>query len=78
MQARHNVLLVTNDHVRALTAMSDNVLTVSATDRESVDVNGRAVARALAVSVCASRVLSIVLASTDTPPPVPSLVLVRA
>ena len=41
MQARHNVLLVTNDHVQALTALSDNVLTVSATDRDAVDVNGK-------------------------------------
>ena len=54
MRARHNLLLVTNDHVQALTALSDNVLTVSATDRDAVDVNGKSVRRDMAMVAVAS------------------------
>jgi len=39
MKAKHNVLLVTNDHVKALSNLSDNVITVSAIDREHVSIN---------------------------------------
>jgi len=39
MKAKHNVLLVTNDHVKALSNLSDNVITVSAVDREHVSIN---------------------------------------
>lgn len=38
---RHNVLLVTNDHVHVLTDMAENVITVSAVDRSVVRVNDR-------------------------------------
>lgn len=39
MRKRHNILLVTNDHVQALTDMADNVITVSAIDRTKVKIN---------------------------------------
>lgn len=39
MKEKHNVLLVTNDHVKVLTEMADNVITVSAVDRSHVAVN---------------------------------------
>ncbi|CAB9510147.1 expressed unknown protein [Seminavis robusta] len=39
MRRHHNILLVTNDHVQALTGMSDNTITVSAVDRSVVTVN---------------------------------------
>lgn len=39
MKNNHNVLLVTNDHVKVLTDMADNVITVSAVDRSHVMVN---------------------------------------
>ena len=38
MRAKHNVLLVTNDHVSTLTGMADNTITVSALDRAKVKV----------------------------------------
>ena len=41
MRQRHNILLVTNDHVQVLTAMSDNTITVSAIDRSTVKINSR-------------------------------------
>jgi len=41
MRLKHNILLVTNDHVEALTGMADNTVTVSAIDRSTVNVNGR-------------------------------------
>lgn len=40
MRKEHNILLVTNDHVAALTALADNTITVSALDRSMVKVNG--------------------------------------
>ena len=40
LRKKHNVLLVTNDHVAALTAMADTTITVSAIDRATVSVNG--------------------------------------
>ena len=41
MRMKHNILLVTNDHVEALKKMADNTVTVSAIDRSSVNINGR-------------------------------------
>jgi len=41
MRENHNILLVTNDHVTALSKLSDNVITVSAIDRSTVKVNNR-------------------------------------
>ena len=41
MRQKHNILLVTNDHVQALSEMADNVLTVSAIDRSKVKINNR-------------------------------------
>jgi hypothetical protein len=38
MRQKHNILIVTNDHVAALTALADNTLTVSALDRTRVSV----------------------------------------
>jgi ABC-type lipoprotein export system ATPase subunit len=40
LRKKHNVLLVTNDHVAALTGMADNTITVSAINRSTVSVNG--------------------------------------
>ena len=52
MKAKHNVLLVTNDHVKALSNLSDNVITVSAIDREHVSINEmKKVDRGLALQV---------------------------
>jgi len=52
MKKRHNVLLVTNDHVKALSELSDNVITVSALDRENVSINEmKKVDREMAVQV---------------------------
>jgi len=41
MRLKHNVLLVTNDHVATLTGMADNTITVSALDRTKVKINGK-------------------------------------
>ena len=41
MRKKHNILLVTNDHVDTLKAMADNTVTVSAIDRSKVKVNGK-------------------------------------
>lgn len=41
MRQKHNLLLVTNDHVDTLTKMADNVITVSAVDRKHVKINDR-------------------------------------
>jgi len=41
MRTKHSILLVTNDHVQTLTAMSDNTITVSAIDRTTVKINNR-------------------------------------
>ena len=40
MRLKHNILLVTNDHVAALTKMADSTITVSAIDRAKVLLNG--------------------------------------
>mmetsp|Transcript_9312 Transcript_9312/g.25753 ORF Transcript_9312/g.25753 Transcript_9312/m.25753 type:complete len:485 (-) Transcript_9312:125-1579(-) len=39
LRKRHNIILVTNDHVETLTKMADNTITVSAVDRSTVKVN---------------------------------------
>ncbi|KAL7528922.1 hypothetical protein ACHAXR_004962 [Thalassiosira sp. AJA248-18] len=41
MRKKHNILLVTNDHVDTLKKMADNTVTVSAIDRSKVSINGR-------------------------------------
>lgn len=41
MRIKHNILLVTNDHVETLKKMADNTVTVSAIDRTKVVVNGK-------------------------------------
>ena len=41
MREKHNILLVTNDHVETLKNMADNAVTVSAIDRSKVKINGR-------------------------------------
>jgi hypothetical protein len=42
MRKKHNILLVTNDHVATLKKMADNTITVSAIDRSMVQINGKA------------------------------------
>lgn len=42
LSQQHNVLLVTNDHIEALTNMADNIITVSAIDRTVVQINDEA------------------------------------
>ncbi len=49
MRMKHNILLVTNDHVQTLTSMSDNTVTVSAIDRKKVKVNGSEADRDIAL-----------------------------
>jgi ABC-type lipoprotein export system ATPase subunit len=41
LSVRHNVLLVTNDHVESITNVSNNTITVSAIDRSHVRINNR-------------------------------------
>ena len=41
MRQKHNIVLVTNDHVEVLKDMSDNIITVSAIDRKVVKINDR-------------------------------------
>mmetsp|Transcript_17597 Transcript_17597/g.36757 ORF Transcript_17597/g.36757 Transcript_17597/m.36757 type:complete len:506 (+) Transcript_17597:219-1736(+) len=41
MRKKHNILLVTNDHVDTLKKMADNTVTVSAIDRTKVKINDR-------------------------------------
>jgi ABC-type lipoprotein export system ATPase subunit len=41
MRQKHNIVLVTNDHVETLTKMADNTITVSAIDRTTVKINQR-------------------------------------
>jgi len=40
LRESHNILLVTNDHVKELKGMADNTITVSAIDRSTVLING--------------------------------------
>jgi len=39
LRKKHNIILVTNDHVQTLTELADNTITVSAVDRTKVQVN---------------------------------------
>jgi ABC-type lipoprotein export system ATPase subunit len=41
MREQHNILLVTNDHIKTLKEISDNIITVSAIDRSKVKINNR-------------------------------------
>ena len=41
MRKKHNIMLVTSDHVDTLTKMADNTITVSALDRTIVKVNDK-------------------------------------
>merc|ERR1712087_171775 len=54
MRKKHNLLLVTNDHVKTLTAMADSTITVSAIDRAKVSVDGVAYAREVALHAVAN------------------------
>ena len=47
MRTKHNILLVTNDHVGTLTKLADSTITVSAIDRAKVSSGVRARGRAL-------------------------------
>ena len=53
MGKKHSVLLVTNDHVQALTDMADSTITVSALDRSKVTVNKETCDRQLALHAAA-------------------------
>ena len=50
MSKNHNIVLVTNDHVRELTHHSHNTLTLSAVDRSVVKVAGKQVDRDMAIA----------------------------
>jgi len=54
MRLRHNILLVTNDHVQTLTGMADNTITVSALDRSKVQIDGSAFGREVALLAVSS------------------------
>ena len=41
LREKHNILLVMNDHVEALTKMADNTGTVGAMNRSKVNINRR-------------------------------------
>lgn len=41
MRQKHNLLLVTNDHIEKLTSIADNTIKVSAIDRTKVKINDR-------------------------------------
>ncbi len=41
MRDKHNIILVTNDHVKTLKNMVDNTITVSAIDRSKGQMNGK-------------------------------------
>ena len=49
MRQKHNILLVTNDHIDTLKKMADSIITVSAVNRSRVDVNGSSHDRKLAL-----------------------------
>jgi len=54
MRKKHNLLLVTNDHVKTLTAMADSTITVSAINRAMVSVDGAAYDREVALHAVAN------------------------
>jgi hypothetical protein len=41
LRLKHNIIIVTNDHIETLTKLADNTITVSALDRKVVKVNDR-------------------------------------
>ena len=53
MARKHNLVLVTNDHVGVLTEMADSTITVSAIDRSKVLVDGKSHERELALHALA-------------------------
>jgi len=53
MRKKHNILLVTNDHVATLTEMADSTITVSAIDRSKILLNGVQYDRELALHAIA-------------------------
>ena len=53
MARKHNLVLVTNDHVGVLTKMADSTITVSAIDRSKVLVDGKSHERELALHALA-------------------------
>lgn len=53
LRAKHNVVTVTNDHVKSLTQMADHIFTVSATNRTQVAVNGNQFDREVVVHALA-------------------------
>ena len=53
MRQKHNILLVTNDHVATLTRMADSTITVSAIDRSRVLINGTSYEREMALHAVA-------------------------
>ena len=53
MRTKHNILLVTNDHVGTLTELADSTITVSAIDRAKVLLNGVSYEREVALHAVA-------------------------
>ena len=53
MRTKHNILLVTNDHVGTLTKLADSTITVSAIDRAKVLLNGVSYEREVALHAVA-------------------------
>jgi len=53
MRKKHNILLVTNDHVEAMKAMADTTIVVSAVDRTHITVDGEAYERETALHAVA-------------------------
>ena len=53
MRKKHNILLVTNDHVDVLTGMADSIITVSAIDRNMIKVNSAQYERELSLHAVA-------------------------
>ena len=53
MARKHNLVLVTNDHVDVLTGMADSTITVTAIDRSKVLVDGKAHERELVLHALA-------------------------
>jgi ABC-type lipoprotein export system ATPase subunit len=39
LSAKHNILLVTNDHIQSITGIANNTITVSAVDRTKLQIN---------------------------------------
>ena len=65
MRLKHNILLVTNDHIAALTKMADSTITVSAIDRSKVSPLYHY------ADLTLTRTLTLTLAITLAPSPLP-------